>query len=507
MPNHVTNMVLSSPEVISQLMNEKGCPDFKQVCPYPEKLEFGFRGINCLIDDVVRQACSTKGDVKDLAKQVADKYSIDPQTMKQLDAMVDNVQDAGFRHEMDWNIGIWATKWNAYEHDEDRSEEDRVVFDTAWSMPEGVLRELSANNVETPIVAMFADEDIGRNCGIFVFLGGNVIYDQQAEVDQWGVGKLQDRWNEFAIELKGYDYDDEDMQELRQLTVMHKIFRDKEPIGRLTPQARKLFGLDNQDEQSPMFLTTLFNSICKGNTGASIIYNSKGVTFYSTDYDGVSEHKGIQTGKIHEGEFVYVADNAVIELDPVAIAKVFEELSEEFSYTTDMKLLHLLQYCGVEGMNVARVLGVLVNFNSLVCSMKQPYVALNDPDDLKWITDWMDRNRSVDYNMELELFRQFIAGTVEFTTWADKANLPKPSLVPATIINASFPGMDDSRMGYEQCRVFKTMCMLYQYRDIITHNTISTEYMDSVDGKVYQVLHNGFKVLTADHSCIGLLDL
>lgn len=59
MPNHVTNMVMSSPEVIAQLLDEQERPDFTQVCPYPEKLSPSGDGINLLIEETVRTVLST----------------------------------------------------------------------------------------------------------------------------------------------------------------------------------------------------------------------------------------------------------------------------------------------------------------------------------------------------------------------------------------------------------------------------------------------------------------
>ena len=502
MPNHVTNMVLSSPEVIAQLLDEQERPDFTQVCPYPETMKYDSHGINLLIESTVFDETSGLKTLedrrKDFKKVMESKgRTISNGDMAEFDAMTLNLMNSGFRHQRDWNLGIWSTKWNAYGYDESRSGKDRLVFDTAWGAPDNLLRELSANNVETPIVAMFADEDLGRNCGIYVYLGGNIIYDQCAEVDNWGVGKIQDRWNEFALELKNYDYDEEAMDELRQISIMHKLFRGKKPIGRITPQARKLAGLEKSDEQSPEFLTTLFTAVCRRDSGASVIYNSKGVTVHSRDHETEKSDNKWSSSRFHEGEFFYVADRAIIEFDYDAIAEAFEDLSEERSYLTDIPLMALLQYCGEDGMNLARVLGVLANFNGLVSVLRQPRQALGTTDDLNWIIDWMNRNRKEELTLEFDLFKQFIAGDIQFTTWADKASLPKPSLVPSLLSGETFPGLDDSRLGYEQCHIFKSMCMLYQYRNIITHNGITTEYMDSADGKVYQIVHGKLGTLVS----------
>ena len=503
MPNHVTNMVLSSPEVIAQLLDEQDRPDFTQVCPYPEKLKFDYNGINCLMEDTVRRALpllaqGKEVNVGEMLKGTDIDLELDDEKRGQFEAMLNNLITCGFRTERDWNLGIWSTKWNAYEYDESRSGKDRLVFDTAWSAPDNLLRELSANNVETPIVAMFADEDLGRNCGIYVYLGGNVIYDQCAEVDKWSVGKIQDRWNEFALELKNYNYDEESMNELRQVSIMHKVFRDKKPIGRLTPQAMKLAGLKNWERQCSGFLTSLFNSVCAGYTGVSINYNCGKVGIFSRDHETEKKSSGFLTSssQYHEDKFVYVADRAIVELDEAVIGEVFGELDSGANYTTDMKLLQLLQYCGDEGKNLARILGVLANFHTLLLVLKDPHCALYTQDGLTKITEWVEQNRSVEMNLELDLLRKFVAGDVSFAAWTEKAVLPKPSLIPATVLEGAYFDDTVGCSGYMQVRAFKTMCMLYQYKDIMTCDMVSAKYTDSADGRAYTILHGKFKTMT-----------
>ena len=163
---------------------------------------------------------------------------------------------------------------------------------------------------------------------------------------------------------------------------------------------------------------------------------------------------------------------------------------------TDMKLLQLLQYCGDEGKNLARILGVLANFHTLLLVLKDQGSAIHAKDGLTKITDWMSENRSVEMNLELDLLRKFVAGDVSFSAWAEKAVLPKPSLVPATVVEGSYFDDGCGRTGYEQVRAFKTMCMLYQYKDIMTCDMISAKYTDSTDGRAYTILHGKFKTLT-----------
>ncbi|MFX8075192.1 hypothetical protein ABTK71_19920, partial [Acinetobacter baumannii] len=69
---------------------------------------------------------------------------------------------------------VWGTKWNACESSAS-PEEGKASFDTAWSRPEGVLRELSKRFPDDVITVTFADEDIGSNCGTFSLKAGETI--------------------------------------------------------------------------------------------------------------------------------------------------------------------------------------------------------------------------------------------------------------------------------------------------------------------------------------------
>ncbi len=70
-----------------------------------------------------------------------------------------------------WNIGHWGTKWNACDSCTDS---DTPEFQTAWSMPEGWLREL-AEHVDFTLV--YADEDMGCNCGRVIAFNGDFNWE------------------------------------------------------------------------------------------------------------------------------------------------------------------------------------------------------------------------------------------------------------------------------------------------------------------------------------------
>lgn len=80
----------------------------------------------------------------------------------------------------DWSIANWGTKWDScrFEHDD-----VTLIFETAWSCPEPLLEELSRKYPNECIEVMYADEDLGSNCGSFTLEDGNIIADSLGYVD------------------------------------------------------------------------------------------------------------------------------------------------------------------------------------------------------------------------------------------------------------------------------------------------------------------------------------
>lgn len=78
-----------------------------------------------------------------------------------------------------WNSNNWGTKWNAYDYSVEPAAGDlcRVQFDTAWSHPEPVIRALAAKFPDEEIQVVFADEDLGSNVGRYK-IRGNETYDE-----------------------------------------------------------------------------------------------------------------------------------------------------------------------------------------------------------------------------------------------------------------------------------------------------------------------------------------
>ena len=64
-----------------------------------------------------------------------------------------------------FNTKNWGTKWDACDGIDCY---DHVEFNTAWSSPEPIIKAL-AKKLNDAIICVYADEDIGSNCGAYVY--------------------------------------------------------------------------------------------------------------------------------------------------------------------------------------------------------------------------------------------------------------------------------------------------------------------------------------------------
>lgn len=107
----------------------------------------------------------------------------------------------------DWSVKNWGTKWNTSNGKVDRMEKT-FTFDTAWSFAEPVIRVL-AMITGCEIEAIYADEDLGHNCGRVDFLPDGEVDDymiMEDSDDAWEIaGEL---WDITQDELEEEDDDE-----------------------------------------------------------------------------------------------------------------------------------------------------------------------------------------------------------------------------------------------------------------------------------------------------------
>lgn len=149
MPNHVTNYVKlhgEESEILRLLQTVKsdefglGTIDFNKIIPMPDDIYCG-----------------------DLGPKERELY--------------------GEKNWYDWRISNWGTKWNAYGYSEDHqyNNDRKIYFLTAWAAPHPVIEKLSEMFPYIKIEHEWADEDIGMNCGRYVYYDGERIEEYYPE--------------------------------------------------------------------------------------------------------------------------------------------------------------------------------------------------------------------------------------------------------------------------------------------------------------------------------------
>ena len=142
MPNHVTNVVSFSGDksrisaMQKEIQNDEhgiGSVDFEKILPMPDTVYNGSLGI-----------------------RERDLY--------------------GENNWYDWRLGNWGTKWNSYGYTENTTfQDDKIKFLTAWSAPHPILQKLSEMYPDVKMKHEWADEDIGMNCGRYVYYDGERV--------------------------------------------------------------------------------------------------------------------------------------------------------------------------------------------------------------------------------------------------------------------------------------------------------------------------------------------
>ena len=233
MPNHVINIINFSgdqkkiAEMLESIKSDEigiGSIDFQKIIPMPESLniESGSRttkGLKAYKDFV--DICTFDGANKDmdLLNIPQDKEKIFLRMRKDIKEDEWELGRQAFRNEVmygeatwyDWAIKNWGTKWNAYGIDEQALPSDEnitsLAFNTAWSAPHPIIEKIAEMYPELSFEHIWADEDIGMNCGERAYENGectSVYYPggEQAVIfanNAWGYDDINEGMGEQNI--------------------------------------------------------------------------------------------------------------------------------------------------------------------------------------------------------------------------------------------------------------------------------------------------------------------
>lgn len=218
MPNHVTSVItLSGDEnrikaMLEAIQNEEygvGSVDFNKILPMPESLHMTSGSIE---DSAIAVYISAVNPINEEFEGVKKKDAAEfremlkklPVLSKKIDILmpeneainlaedryhesvqylvdkgekyVSNLIQYGASTWYDWSIANWGSKDNAYGYTIDRQiDDDQIYCLTAWTAPHPILQKLSEMYPDITFEHEWADEDIGMNCGRYVYYDGERI--------------------------------------------------------------------------------------------------------------------------------------------------------------------------------------------------------------------------------------------------------------------------------------------------------------------------------------------
>jgi len=216
MSNWVTNKVQAPKHVIQAMLNTDGDVDFEMVAPFCGPCGKDWDGISLDAEEAAQIICGVPFDdnplIAALQSSNRDRFDItklSANSFEQFVGMVRNWRACGYLHSMDFARKVWGTKWNACSS-KAYPDEGCCKFDTAWSCPTSVLLKLSERFPDDTINVVYADEDIGSNCGTFTLKDGKFV--NQDIASKWC--DLNDgakaKWRAFALQVKGWEPDIEE---------------------------------------------------------------------------------------------------------------------------------------------------------------------------------------------------------------------------------------------------------------------------------------------------------
>jgi len=192
MPNHIQNILYAPSHVLKAFKNDDDEIDFNKIIPMPESLAnmdhssdietvvdviFGIEPMNMggEVLNTAFQNLAMNNRLREIVKCKPMIKTEDDKKWEQLITALNNQRTYGCFSWYDWSPENWGTKWNAYSQPNKRSQDDKVLFQTAWSPPIPIIKALSKKFPEAVIKLECSDEDTGSQCYEIEFLNGEEV--------------------------------------------------------------------------------------------------------------------------------------------------------------------------------------------------------------------------------------------------------------------------------------------------------------------------------------------
>lgn len=215
MPNWITNKIKAPKHVIESMINENSAVDFHLMMPCPLKYGKEWTGIYGDAETAAEKALNIIDvhpliqSLQQLNQDRSRVQEMSDESFEQFIGMLRNYREHGYLHNMAFARAKWGTKWNACESQVD-PEAGTASFETAWGCPMPVLKALSDRFPYDEIEVVYADEDIGSNCGTFKLKAGEVVFENIAPSWNAMTDEEKEKWKAFAREVKGWNPSDDE---------------------------------------------------------------------------------------------------------------------------------------------------------------------------------------------------------------------------------------------------------------------------------------------------------
>lgn len=176
-----------------------------------------------------------------------------------------------------WCIANWGTKWNSYGYTADTGFKDgKLTFLTAWSAPHPILEKLSEMYPDIKFEHEWADEDIGMNCGRYVYFDGERTEEYYPESSRERIefaARVMDcepsEWGLFlnAIGTDYVNFSDEEF-EIIEIEGKTALFTNSRMIDADIPKGLHCYHLRHDDDGD---FCTLEKSVAVNHAGSVIV--------------------------------------------------------------------------------------------------------------------------------------------------------------------------------------------------------------------------------------------
>lgn len=228
MPNHVTTILsiedaggISLADIRAKFINDKGHVDFDVIAPSPDCLRdfephAGVLSRAKAALGLLPDPKSVSGGISDMTDRLELSNALRDVTTKirsddipSVVRAIQNYAECGYMYWYDWNREHWGTKWNCYSQPDAGHPSDATSFEfeTAWSHPGRMMREISKRLPSVTFGVRYADEDIGSNCGKYSLKSGDMVDEDIALDRSEQTTAERTKWTEFAFRTRHGDRD------------------------------------------------------------------------------------------------------------------------------------------------------------------------------------------------------------------------------------------------------------------------------------------------------------